>query len=285
MNKPAIFIIGTAKAGTTWLYECLKEHPDVLVSSTGEVDYFSYYYNKGQDWYLDHFKSNHQHKITVDITPSYLTDGTTPERIFKFNPESIIVLVVRNPIDRAYSHYCMHYRAGIVSANVDEEINEESRYLQDGLYFKYVKAYEKWFPKEQIVILSYDKLYSDPRKYFNDFCNTVSIDNNFIPTLLDKKYHARKGKPKRQYLYKTLINIYRFFAKKPHFKQITSLFDSYRKSKHINIVHQLVKSEDQFPAMSPHKRQELQRWFKQDLQQFEKWANMSLAHWLKSNNE
>lgn len=281
MNRPNVFIIGTAKAGTTWLYECLKEHPEALVSPTGEVDYFSYYYHKGEAWYLKHFQSSQSQKISIDITPSYLTDDATPERLFKFNPEAMIVLAVRNPVDRAYSHYCMHYRVGIVGDKVDEELKEESRYLQDGLYFKYAKAYEKWFSKEQIVVLNYDDLNVDPRKYFANFCDTLGIDNKFLPTLLDKKYHTRKGKPKRQYLYKTLINSYRFIAKKPHFELITNLFDAFRKSKHIKIVHQLVKSEHQFPELSSHKKKELKDWFKKDLQQFEKWANMSLAHWLK----
>src|SRR3989339_1804269 len=104
-KKVDIIGIGVQKSATTWLYTCLSEHPEIRCSSKEEMNYFddSLSYSKGFEWYHAHFKFGAWK--TAEYSPTYFYDKNVPARIHTYNPDSKLILSLRNPIERAFSHY------------------------------------------------------------------------------------------------------------------------------------------------------------------------------------
>ena len=125
--KVDFFIVGAPKAGTTSLYHYLNEHPEISMSSQKEPDYFSdadiqnegMYYGKNRidtiKKYHSLFDDNSESKLKGEASVSYLFYKNVPQKIKAYNPDSKIIIMLRNPIERAFSHYLMDYRLGLVS--------------------------------------------------------------------------------------------------------------------------------------------------------------------------
>ena len=106
MNLPDFICIGVQRAGTTWLYECLKEHPEIFVPETKELHFFNDNYEKGMTFYSDFFNdANSTKQVIGELTPNYYHDFTALERISQSLPNVKIIFILREPVARAYSHY------------------------------------------------------------------------------------------------------------------------------------------------------------------------------------
>lgn len=109
--KPSIFIIGGMKSGTTTLYQYLSNHPEVYTTEIKEPCYFSYNYSKGLKWYLTQYplKKDTSKKIAIDASPVYLHDSLrSASRIHEFDRNAKIIVLMRDPIERAISHFAFY---------------------------------------------------------------------------------------------------------------------------------------------------------------------------------
>ena len=166
--KVGIFIVGAPKSGTTSLYYYLNEHPEILMSSAKEPDYFSdkeildqgLYYGKSRIdsliKYNNLFSKRDNEKFLGDASVSYLFYPEVSNRIKEYNPESKIIIMLRDPIHRAFSHYLMDYRLGLTSKSFVEEFNnQESLNFQQhfllGNYYNQVKKYLEVFETENAL--------------------------------------------------------------------------------------------------------------------------------------
>ncbi len=113
MNSPAYLIIGTMKGGTTILHDFICDHPQVVAAKQKEIHYFSLNYDKGESWYKEHFADLEEGQITGEASPTYFdmdAGGVIPKMIARDLPTAKLILVVRDPVERAishYNHYCM----------------------------------------------------------------------------------------------------------------------------------------------------------------------------------
>ncbi|XP_059139896.1 heparan sulfate glucosamine 3-O-sulfotransferase 1-like [Physella acuta] len=101
---PSALVIGARKAGTRALLRFINLHPDVVISAK-ELHYFDSFYEKSFDWYRRQMPLSLPHQLTIEKTPNYFVDLNVPKRVYHFNPSIKLILVVRNPIDRAVSDY------------------------------------------------------------------------------------------------------------------------------------------------------------------------------------
>lgn len=203
---PDFFIVGAAKAGTTSLADYLSQHPAVYMSPVKEPHFFA------KDIRLDELrpllkkrlKQNEVKRVLESggkekIHRAYITDPATYAALFQFakpgqlkgeaspsylyselaakeihhsNPSAKIIILLREPVSRAFSHYQMDLRIGYTKGSFEEALREDaahkgkswgsrSHYLELGLYSAQVKRYLDIFPKEQILILLYDDLQAD----------------------------------------------------------------------------------------------------------------------------
>ncbi len=180
MRKPDFFIVGAPKAGTTSLYRYLRQHPQIFLPDCKEPRFFvdedffigvppALSAHVGSlDEYLALFAHAPEHTKAGDASPNYLYSPTAASRIHRFQPDALIVAILRNPIDRAYSHYCNHLRLGIEPLSFEQAIALEAErslrfhYVQHGFYAAQLQRYLDLFGTDSVVILFTDDLRHDP---------------------------------------------------------------------------------------------------------------------------
>lgn len=193
---PDFIIIGTMRGGTTSLYSYLTEHPSIGSAYMKEVHFFDMYFNKGLYWYRLQFPSSvqkyyteHVQKrsfITGEASPYYLYHPHAPKRIAKTLPHVKLIVQLRNPVNRAYSHYYHEVAGGHEKLTFEEAIEREEErigkegeklaqderynsfnhrhfsYLARGIYVDQLKVWMDLFPREQFLILKSEDFYADP---------------------------------------------------------------------------------------------------------------------------
>jgi len=205
-RSPEFLIVGAQKAGTTSLYNCLKQHPDIQAAKKKEIHYFSQYFNKGLDWYLQHFPERESNKLSGEASPFYLYHPHSAERIASQLPQVKIIILLRNPVQRAISHYHQqarrhHEKLAMLEAfqKEDERISsawhkllagkqtsgvkiQQCSYLSRGKYLEQILRYEKYFPREQIMIIESTDFFDHPQETLSRLFNFLGINTNFMPT-------------------------------------------------------------------------------------------------------
>lgn len=200
-NKVDFFIAGAPKAGTTALHHSLSMHPEVFMPTLKEPNYFSakelmtdnlYYQEKIISSLTDYEKlySGAGNKLKGDASVSYLFYPSTASNIFQYNPEARIIIILRHPIERAYSHYQMDKRLGYVKAPLDAIIadsgNNAPSYFQQyfllGKYTEQVKRYLDVFSPVQVKVFLFEELKNDFTKVMEETLLFLGINNReFIP--------------------------------------------------------------------------------------------------------
>jgi hypothetical protein len=222
MSSPNFFIVGTPKAGTTSLYYYLEEHPDIFMSPIKETNYFSYaeikaqqlYYNEehisslGQ--YLELFKEAKDEKAIGEASVSYLYYPSVPSKIKEFNSEARIIIVLRNPVDRGFSHYLMDRRLGLVDLLYEDIIWKRSahpkfqlyyqQYVMLGQYYEQVKRYLTIFGETQVKILLYEDIVSDIESVVKELFIFLNVDCDFSPDTNEQ--HNMYTSPKNFFIQK-----------------------------------------------------------------------------------
>ncbi len=199
IKLPNFICVGAQKAGTTTLHDILKQHPDIYLPELKEAHFFDQEerYSKGLDWWINTFFTGYKdEKIMGVMTPEYLYYEEVPARILDdLGNEIKIIVILRNPVERAYSHYQMSVRRGFETMSINEAIESESArivkgefernhfsYISRGLYSNQVSRYLNIFPKENILFLSFEndivKNIDTTITKIEDFLNVDSIKLN-----------------------------------------------------------------------------------------------------------
>ena len=132
---PSFLVIGAQRSGSTALYRHLAAHPAILPPLRKEVHYFDFQYAKGRAWYLAHFPgiqeriTGNYRAITFEASPYYMLHPLAPERIMAFNPDMKLIAILRDPVDRALSHYHHEARRGVETLTFEEAIAAEPERL------------------------------------------------------------------------------------------------------------------------------------------------------------
>ena len=221
---PDYLIIGVQKGGTTSLYKYLKMHPKIKSAFRKEIHFFDRKFDKSLSWYRSHFPFKENGYIVGEATPDYIFNPYAAKRVARLLPSIKLIVLLRNPIDRALSHYyhsSRHsaYRKKVTSfedalaieetitSSIDfarlqqnEEIythsniynlHEKYSYLRRGIYINQIKPWVSLFPREQLLILRSEDLYSNPQKVYKACLNFLGVQhyepNDFF------KFNASRG--------------------------------------------------------------------------------------------
>lgn len=197
---PDYLVIGAQKAGTTSLYYYLVDHPHVAAALEEEVHFFDLNYGRGLGWYRAHFPLGlGEGRIVGESTPYYLFHPHVPQRVRQVVPDAKLIVLLRNPVDRAYSHYQHSVRQGREPLSFEESIEvEEERiapetrrlladegynsfvhqhqsYLARGLYLDQLKAWRALFPEEQMLVLSAEEFRADTSAVFGEILRFLEL--------------------------------------------------------------------------------------------------------------
>jgi tetratricopeptide (TPR) repeat protein len=184
LRSPDFTIVGSPRCGTTSLYKYITSHPQILAAANKEICFFSEHFNKGMAWYQAHFPPDIEahNFLTGEATPTYLTHPLAPERLYGCLPNMKLIVILRNPSDRAFSHYQMLVRRGTERRSFEIAIDSELKLLADAtetsladssywkdchyiyksLYFYHLKQWMNIFPREQFLILQSEEFYANP---------------------------------------------------------------------------------------------------------------------------
>jgi hypothetical protein len=154
---PSFLLIGAIKAATTWMSRQLRQSPAVFMPAI-EPHYFTRDYGRGLDWYLDLFAGAQESQIVGEKTADYLGNSDAPKRASELVPSAALIVSLRNPVDRAYSDYCMLFRRGTVSASIEDYLDPRRaqlrRFLENGLYHKHISRWLDHYPKERLLVVT-----------------------------------------------------------------------------------------------------------------------------------
>lgn len=309
-NKPDFFIVGAAKSGTTALQQTLAMHDDVYMSPIKEPNYF---YNEvaieelrtglqeklkkenaaqwindgmnGELWnaflreehlYKELFRDAKANQKCGEASVSYLYSLKAAENIYNYNPKAKIIIMLRNPIDRAWSHYNMERRMGLVSGNFLQEFNKykslpypiwgkDAIFLSGGNYYEQVKRYIDRFPKEQLMICLYDDYKINPQDTINKILTFIGVAINSDSSLIKNK----KANEAR----KSIID---------NFLPSGGLKSSLRKAVQFVGLHRLLKqllskeSKEQLPTEY---RLLLKKYYESEINKLESLISINLNNW------
>lgn len=223
---PNFLIVGAAKAGTTSLYFWLNQHPDVFLPSLKEPSYFAPQYQlriANWDRYLALFQPGKGKKAIGEASVIYMDDPETPRLIHDALGKIKILIVLRNPVERAFSYYCWNLMFGYETVRAFEAAlecedqrladegfrkNNPSRYIwayayfHTGLYYEQVKRYLETFG-DQVSIHLFEDLVARPEATFIDVCHFLGISAEYklafepknqsrIPRSIPLQYNIRK---------------------------------------------------------------------------------------------
>lgn len=192
-------ICGTQKGGTTALDAYLREHPEICMANQKEVHYFDnekHFANGIPDYSKYHafFSPKKTHKVLGESTPIYMYWNEAPKRIFEYNPKMKIIIILRNPIDRAYSHWNMERSRNADNLSFRDAITTEKErcrealpyphrvfsYVDRGHYLYQLQRIWEYFPKERVLILKHEDLKQNPNYTLNQvskFLGTAQFNN------------------------------------------------------------------------------------------------------------
>lgn len=261
--KPNFIGIGSQRAGTTWLYNCLIEHPDIFMPSKKELHFFDLGYDKGIDWYLSNFATHNNEKMVGEITPNYYQHPQALERIAAFNKQVKIIYIVRNPIDRAHSHYKLFLQSHFKGKSFSEIIKTNKNIIDLGLQAKHLQRMYELFDHKNILTLLYDDLCANPELLLQSVYKFLEIDGDFKTSALHKRINRVVLPNLQSYLVKLKLNWLIVLVKKSF---IAEPIKSWLSPKHYKNIE---KSDKDY----------LQNIFASDIANLEQFINRDLSHW------
>jgi hypothetical protein len=225
---PAFIIAGAQKAGTTSLYRYLKYHPQCAPPLTKEVHYFDRNFSRGESWYRMHFAlaepgENGSPTTPAPLTcfessPYYMFDPRVPQRIRQSMPNVKVIFLLRNPLNRAYSHFHHSVRRGrerlsfeeaiaaeplrltgqherlLVDAKYQSAPHKHHSYLARGIYADQLDRWRRHFPAEQLHVIQAERMFKQPQEVFSEVIRFLGFDS-WTPAEFGNHYSGRYKDP------------------------------------------------------------------------------------------
>ena len=214
-SLPDFIVIGAQKSGTSSLFYYLSQHPQLVHPFRAEIHYFDGglnpkvdNYQKGEAWYRTYFPLESKLRgggKTYEVSPLYIFHPFCPERIHALLPGVRLIALLRNPVERAISHYHKNLRNGVENRPIMDAMKEEDEFIakihemQDykskafryysyksrGIYVDQLRKYLDYFPQEQMFILNSEEFFSSPSDSLSKLFDFVGIDKDFKPADLN----------------------------------------------------------------------------------------------------
>lgn len=200
MRRPNFIGIGAMKSATTWAWHQLNSHPQIQMPMPKEHHYFDTL-NVTPQQYLTRFGRVDPKCVTGEITPAYLTIPHAPLLARSIAPKAKIIAILRNPVDRAFSHWKVAmwsenkiplgttFRQAFDHGHPHQGADWHS-IREKGRYVKYLKRWYNAFPEGAVGVFWYDDLLEDPIKFARSLYRFLGVDDEFVPPNWDKKYNS-----------------------------------------------------------------------------------------------
>lgn len=218
------FIIGgTQKGGTSALDFYLRKHPEIGMAEKKELHFFDQekFFSKlkmNYSKYERNFDFSSEKKVYGEATPIYLYWNQSCKRIWEYNPKIKLIFILRNPIERAFSHWNMEYDRNNEKESFSYAIrNEQLRlkealplqhrvfsYVDRGYYSEQIRRFKRYFSEEQLMFIKYEEFKTNQEKIIKDIFNFLNVNSdnfNFEHQIINKrKRHSVMSMEDKKYL-------------------------------------------------------------------------------------
>lgn len=260
---PNYLVIGASRCGTSWLARNLRVHPEIYLPNDKELHYFDRHYEKGIAWYENYFRNCTELAIG-EATPAYFYNPAIPELIYQTLPDVKLIVSLRNPIDRAYSHYWYCYTDRKIKkddASFEEQLIKNPRLIEEGLYTRCLHRYFDLFPKDKILIMRYEEIKTNPERYMSTVYMFLEVDDKFKPPYLDKVVNSSATKSGAMSMHAVSNKL-----SKLGFDRISNIIDTITRRK--------------IPSINKEERKKLlEKYFLEDINKLENMIDQNLSYW------
>lgn len=295
---PNFFIIGAAKSGTTSLYRHLGKHPDVFLPSVKEPRYYAYEGEQEGDFggpdtcglvdsivktkteYLRLFQETDGETAVGDASPAYLYSSTAASNIYADNPEAKIITVLRNPVDRAYSHFMDNLGSGWEPRSdfnrvIDDQLSggrdgwwRKWDYVGHGFYHEQLKRYYQMFDPAQIRVYLFGELKNDSLVLLEDLLRFLNVETDVRLDPVER--HNTSGIPRNATLHRLMA------TSNPARSMLKHVLPARIRR---GIRDMLTQKNRYKPPMPDAASERLYRVYLEDVCRLEELINRDLTHW------
>jgi hypothetical protein len=200
-DRPTFLFIGAMTSGVSWIAEALRDHPSVFIPVARELQFFNNHYDRGWEWYLRYFKNAGPASALGELTADYWSSEAAARRIRQHLPEVRLICCLREPGDFAASllrWFRNHdrYRYG----STFREMTENPFFSQLLAYRKHLEVYFDLFPRDQIRVVYYEHMKSDPRRFVRELYRFVCVDPDYRPAALTQSVDDARSPRSRMLL-------------------------------------------------------------------------------------
>jgi hypothetical protein len=198
--------IGAAKSGTTWLADNLRNHPQVFIPEKKELVYFNktmpfdrifhnIKHDKPVSWYHNHFLNAQPDQVKGEISPQYFRSSEAVKKIYQYHPGIKLLVMLRNPVEVAFSSYLYCIQIGAIKALPFEiAIKKHDFILSAGLYFNCLKHYVDQFPRKNINIQLFDDIKNNPELIYKNVLDFLDLDEYYPGSLYAVSNKTRRNR-------------------------------------------------------------------------------------------
>lgn len=276
--RPNFIYAGAPKAGSSSIYELLKQHPEIYMSSVKEPFFFDFNYECGIDWYLDHFQGWNGERAVGEATVWYMRWASVPQRVYEHFPDMRFLFVLRNPVERLWSNYWNDLQGGqfgpgyTISQAIRDEADPRGMRMA-GFYHEHLVRFERLFGKDQIHVALLDDFRKDPDKVLEGIFEFVGVSPDFRPSSVARK----KVSPAVRWpsLLKGCSSLGKLMSK---WFAVDPFDSAWKKSRHFRYLF-LTDSlrPTPFDAEDLRYARDL---YREDVKRLESWMNRDLSHWV-----
>jgi len=274
---PTFLIIGAEKAGTTALFQFLRQHPNVCFSRPKETWFFNRRYHRGIGWFASHFEHYDGEAAVGEGTARLLQSEEAPPRIAEHIPEVQLLCVLRNPIERAFSqyHFCLYTGKADPDRSFGELIRERDiefgrDLINQGQYIDHLRRYEHTFSRDQITVVLHRDLRQDSKAIVQRLYREIGVDASFDPDV-ESRHNVTK--------YPASRTAYAVLRRTWH--AVFSWAEVYAPGA-TNQLRQFMRRllfDTSKPSMSDRDRAYLRRVYERPNRELEEWLGQDLSHW------
>jgi hypothetical protein len=279
-RAPDFIGIGAQRAGTSWIYACLYEHPQLCMPSK-EIHFFSRDRNwvRGYEWYEALFTRCPSTARVGELSTSYLVCREGPSRIYSRYPEVKLLASLRDPVDRAFSSYLNDIVSGVLSPDIDfwEACAERPEYVEQGLYAKHLRRYLDSFPRDRLLVLIFEDGRRDPLGFMQAIYRFMGVDPSFEPTMLGRRVGEGRV-PRAMWFERALVGVSAFLRRRSLLRRVWWRAKKARLgdlARSINTRRGATAEK----VLAPADRQRLFQHFRRDIEDLETLLGRQLDEW------
>jgi Sulfotransferase domain len=196
---PSFIFMGPSRAGSSWFFETLRQHPGVYVPLNKGSFFFTRFHEMGFGWYEGFFQSRREGQIPGEVCEDYLSSPVALRRIADYRPDMRLICCLRNPYERAFSAWRFCCRNGVGKATVAQQCESTPELFNEGCYGTHLRALRAIFPAHQIRIFFFEELTAAPDRVAWDLYRFIGANPAFVPQSLRQRVNVN-GTPRSRLL-------------------------------------------------------------------------------------